>query len=98
MADPIAFEPEFDAVAATLRKICQDALPDLAPDTYLDELPNMDSLRVMHVIAMLEEQLGVEIDVAALDRLHQVHDIIKAVRTSQSAAASPERRYVRPPV
>jgi acyl carrier protein len=39
----------------------------------------MDSLRVLHVIAALEEQFGVQIDVAALDRLYRVRDVLDAV-------------------
>jgi len=79
MQDEIAF----DAVAAAVRKVCQDPLPDLAPDTYLDELPNMDSLRVLHVVAMMEEQFGIEIDVTALDNLRQVLDVLNAVRAAK---------------
>jgi acyl carrier protein len=88
MQDQIAF----DAVAATLRKVCQSPLPGLGPDTHLDELPGMDSLRVLHVVAMMEEQFGVEIDVTALERMYQVKDVLDAVRTakrgSDSAGAS----------
>jgi acyl carrier protein len=73
----------FGMVAATLRHVCQHPLPALSPDTYLDELPSMDSLRVLHVIAALEEQFGIEIDVAALDRLYHVQDIVDAVIESK---------------
>lgn len=73
----------FDAVAAIVRRICQNPLPGLAPDTYLDELPGMDSLRVLHIVAMMEEQFGVEIDVAALDRIYQVQDVLHAVRAAK---------------
>jgi acyl carrier protein len=69
----------FDMVAATFRHVCQHPLPELSPDTYLDELPGMDSLRVLHLIAAWEDQLGVDIDVAALDRLYQVRDVLDAV-------------------
>ena len=85
MQDQIAF----DAVAATVRKVCQQALPGLAPDTYLDELPGMDSLRVLHVVATVEEQFGVEIDVTALDRMRQMLDVLKAVRAAKPGPASP---------
>jgi acyl carrier protein len=84
MQDQIAF----DAIAAVVRKICQHPLPDLAPDTHLDELPGMDSLRVLHVVAMMEEQFGVEIDVTALDHMHQVQDVLRAVRAAQRVADS----------
>jgi acyl carrier protein len=74
----------FDAVAAALRSICQNPLPELTPETHLDELPGMDSLRVLHVVAMMEERFGVEIDVGALESLRQVQDILRAVATAQS--------------
>ena len=73
----------FDAVAAIVRRVCQHPLPELAPDTYLDKLPNMDSLRVLHVVAMMEEQFGVEIDVTALDSMRQVMDVLNAVRAGK---------------
>jgi acyl carrier protein len=86
MAVPAASEPEFEAVAAIFRKLCRHPLPDLTPETHLDELPGMDSLRVLQAIALMEEQFGVEIDVAALDRMYQVRDILRAVHASRNAA------------
>jgi acyl carrier protein len=79
MPDPRADEVAFAAVAAALRKLCLDPLPDLAPATRLDELPGMDSLRVLHVIAMMEERFGVEIDVTALGNVRYVRDILTAL-------------------
>ncbi len=88
MPDPLASDADFAALAAALRRLCQDPLADLAPDTRLDELPGMDSLRVLHVVAMMEEQFGVEIDVAALDGLHRAGDILVGVRAAREAAAN----------
>jgi acyl carrier protein len=79
-------DAEFTTVAAALRKLCQDPLPGLSAETYLDELPGMDSLRMLHAIASIEEQHGIEIDVAALDGMHQVQDVMNAVRAAQTAA------------
>lgn len=78
-------DAEFSTVATALRKLCEDPLPDLSPDTYLDELPGMDSLRMLHAIAAIEEQHGIEIDVAALDQMYRVQDIMNAVRAAQNA-------------
>jgi acyl carrier protein len=78
-------DTEFTTVAAALRKLCQDPLPGLSPDTYLDELPGMDSLRMLHAIASIEEHHGIEIDVAALDQMYRVQDIMNAVRAAQNA-------------
>jgi acyl carrier protein len=90
MLTPESSEADFAAVAVSLRKLCQDPLTDLTAETYLDELPGMDSLRVLHAIAMIEEQFGVEIDVAALDGMQQVGDIVQAVRVARNAAV-PDR-------
>ena len=79
-------DAEFATVAAALRKLCQDPLPELSPDTFLDELPGMDSLRMLHAIASIEEQHGIEIDVAALDQMYRVQDIMNAVRGARNAA------------
>jgi hypothetical protein len=78
-------DTEFATVAAALRKFCQNPLSRLSPHTYLDELPGMDSLRMLHAIALIEEQ-GIEVDVAALDRMYRVQDIINALRAAQNAA------------
>ena len=78
----------FDVVAAAVRKVCQHPLPDLAPDTYLDDFPGMDSLRVLHVVAAIEEQFGVEIDVTALDQMRQMLDVLNAVRAAKPGPAS----------
>jgi acyl carrier protein len=43
----------------------------------------MDSLRVLHVVAMMEEQFGVEIDVTTLDSMRQVMDVLNAVRAGK---------------
>jgi acyl carrier protein len=78
----------FDVVAAAVRKVCQHPLPELAPDTYLDDFPGMDSLRVLHVVAAIEEQFGVEIDVTALDQMRQMLDVVNAVRAAKPGSAS----------
>jgi acyl carrier protein len=78
----------FDAVAAAVRKVCQHPLPELAPDTYLDDFPGMDNLRVLHVVATIEEQFGVEINVTALDQMRQMLDVVNAVRAAKPGSAS----------
>ncbi|MEJ0019564.1 MAG: acyl carrier protein [Acetobacteraceae bacterium] len=86
MPDHPAQDAEFAIVAAALRSTCGAPLADLAPETHLDELPGMDSLRVLHAVAAIEETFAVEIDVAALDRLRTVGDIVTAVRAARNAA------------
>ncbi|MDR3534320.1 MAG: acyl carrier protein [Rhodopila sp.] len=80
MLQPFTPEAAFATIASVLRNLCKDPLPDLALDTRLDELPGMDSLKSLHALALMEEQFGVEIDVAVLDyHLEQVQDVVHAV-------------------
>jgi acyl carrier protein len=67
-----------------LRRICECESLVLTPATELEDIPGIDSLRLLGAVAHLEEYFSVEIDVAALDDLRRVRDILNAV-----AAASP---------
>jgi acyl carrier protein len=73
-------------VTAALRELCRLPLPNLSADTTLDELPDMDSLRVLHFIVLLEERFAVEIDVAGPDRMSSVRDLGCALGTAMRAA------------
>lgn len=59
---------------------------ELESDTPLEDIPGIDSLRLLQVVAHLEQHFRVEIDVVALDDLHLVRDIVNAIST-----ARPER-------
>ena len=43
------------------------------------EVPNIDSLRLLQAIALLEEQFSIEIEVVALERLQRVRDIVAII-------------------
>jgi acyl carrier protein len=73
----------FAALAAILRRLCQHPLPDLAPETLLLDIPDLDSIRLLEAVALLEEELRVEIDTAMLDGLECVGDILRAVATAR---------------
>jgi acyl carrier protein len=73
----------FTTLAAILRRLCQQPLPDLAPETLLLDIPDLDSIRVLETVALLEEELRVEIDTAMLDHLERVSDILGAVATAR---------------
>ncbi len=72
-------ETAFATLADLLRGLCEDPLPDLAPDTLLADIPGLDSIRLLEAVALLEEAFEVEIDTAALDGLRRVADILAAV-------------------
>lgn len=70
-----------------LRRICDDDRIELTIDMKLEDIPGIDSLRLLQVVAHLEEHFRVEIDVVALDDLCFVSDVLTAL-----AAARPEQR------
>jgi acyl carrier protein len=62
-----------------LCRVCERDAVALPQDLLLAELPNMDSLRLLQAIALLEETFSIEIDVVALERLHRVGDIVEII-------------------
>lgn len=87
MMQPLSGEATFVAIASVLRGLCKDPLPDLALETRLEDLPGMDSLKSLHALALMEEQFGVEIDVAVLDyHLERVADVVRAVDAARDKA------------
>jgi acyl carrier protein len=84
----VGLDPEaiFIELGKILRRVCAHEMPDLTPNTPLDEIPDIDSLRLLQAVAHLEEHFQVEIDVAALDDLSRVRDILNAL-----AVAAPAR-------
>jgi acyl carrier protein len=91
MPQPLSCQDAFTVIASILRTLCKDPLPDLTLDTSLNDLPGMDSLKALHAFALVEEQLGIEIDIAVLDHHpEQVRDIVHAAcnaRAQQSVEA-----------
>jgi len=62
-----------------LRRLCEQDRLDLAPETRLDTIPGLDSLRLLQSVAHLEDHFNVEIDAGALEELSVVADIVAAV-------------------
>jgi acyl carrier protein len=62
-----------------LRRICEHDEMELAADTLLDDIPGIDSLRLLQAVAHLEDHFHVEIDTAALADLRRVRDVLNAV-------------------
>ena len=61
---------------------------ELAGETRLDNIPDVDSLRLLHAVAHLEERFEVEIDTVALDDMRCVRDILNAVAAARPAGGS----------
>ncbi|TMJ57342.1 MAG: acyl carrier protein [Alphaproteobacteria bacterium] len=67
------------AVSDMLCRVCERAAVALPQDLPLADIQNIDSLRLLQAIALLEEQFSIEIDVVALERLHRVRDIVELI-------------------
>jgi acyl carrier protein len=73
-------------LARSLRRICEQSQPEVRADTRLDDLPGIDSLRLLQAVAYLEQHFRVEIDVVALDDLSSVQDILNAILQARPVA------------
>jgi acyl carrier protein len=62
-----------------LRRLCEHDDMELTADTWIDDIPGIDSLRLLQAVAHLEEHFHVEVDVAALTGLNRVQDILDAI-------------------
>ena len=67
------------ALISLLRILCQNETLVPAMDTPLETIPEIDSLILLQVVAHLEEQFLVEIDVVAIDSMEHVGDIVNAI-------------------
>ena len=67
------------AVSDMLCRVCQREAVALPQDLPLADVPNIDSLRLLQAIALLEEQFSIEIDIVALERLHRVRDVVELI-------------------
>lgn len=68
-------EPEFaEAIAAEL----QEEPADVTMDTKLTDLAGWDSLSMLGVVAMIDQEYGVIIEVEKLERFKVVRDIFSA--------------------
>lgn len=85
--------------AAVRHYILCTHLPGEAPDALRDDTPLqtsgiLDSLATVGLIAFVEEQFGVELDVSdtSVERFDTVADIAATVARKQEVAHSPMRR------
>jgi acyl carrier protein len=62
-----------------LRQVAENQHIDITTDTLLDDIPGLDSLLLLQVVARLEEHFHVEVDVVALDGLRFVGDVVNAI-------------------
>ena len=74
---------DFTLLAGLLRRLCEQPLPDLAPDTALVEIDGLYSIRLLEAVALLEEALGVEFPTQALDGLETVADLLRLMAAAR---------------
>jgi acyl carrier protein len=67
------------AVSDMRCRVCERTTVALPQDLPLADVPNIDSLRLLQAIALLEEQFSIEIEVVALERLHQIRDVVEII-------------------
>jgi acyl carrier protein len=81
--------PQPDAILVELTRllsrICEHEQTHLSGSTLLEDVPGIDSLRLLQAVASLEEHFGVEIDVVALEDLTRVQDILDAISNARPA-------------
>jgi acyl carrier protein len=73
----------FAELERLLHRICEYEQFVLAMDTRLDDIPGIDSLRLLEAVAHLEEHFHVEVDVELLNYLFRAGDIVDAVARAQ---------------
>ena len=75
--------PRSDIVLAELTRlltrICEHDQSGLSQSVKIEDIPGIDSLRVLQAIAHLEEEFQVEVEIEALGRLIVVRDILDAI-------------------
>jgi len=79
MTDHVPPRAILDVLARLLGRLCEQDDPSLSPDMLLEDIPGIDSLRLLQAVALLEEHFQVEIDVVALNDLYRVQDILDAI-------------------
>ena len=62
---------------AILREVCQQGSLLASLDKRLDEIADLDSLKLMEAVALSEERFSVEVDTGGLDKLATVGDIVR---------------------
>jgi acyl carrier protein len=71
-----------------LRQVCALGEINLSPGESLDAIEGLDSLRLLQVVAHLEEHFQVEVDIEALNDLTRVGDVLAAISGARRVDAS----------
>jgi acyl carrier protein len=66
-------------LGATVRRLATQPALEVTEATALAEIENLDSLRILEAIALVEAEFGVEIDTAGLDTFETAGDVVRAI-------------------
>jgi acyl carrier protein len=73
------------ALPGLLLRLCKQSQPGLTRETSLEDVAGLDSMRILQVVALLEEHFHVEVDEVALHDLHTLGDIVDAITSGRPA-------------
>jgi acyl carrier protein len=85
--DPPPAETSLLVLARLLGRICEQDGLIISPATFLDDIPGVDSLRILQAVALMEDHFQVEIDVITLNDCLRVRDILGAIAKARPMAA-----------
>lgn len=68
------------ATVAILGEVCGRPGFAAALDARLDEIIDLDSLRIIEAVALLEEEFGVEVQTDGLEGLATIGDIVRLLQ------------------
>ena len=78
-------DPLLAALAGMMPGITGMATGELRAETLLEEVPGLDSLRLMELLATAENRFGLELDPADLEDLLRLGDIVTALKRATRA-------------
>jgi acyl carrier protein len=82
MADPLA------EIREIVRGLLREGDTDIAPETRFDEIRGWDSMDVVTLVVEVECRFDVLFELAEIDRLWTVGDLIEMIEAKQALAAA----------
>jgi acyl carrier protein len=75
-------------ITAIVRDVIQDGDVDLSPTTRFDDLANWDSMDLVTVVVEVECRFGLQFELAEIDRLVTVGDLLNMIAAKQARLAA----------
>jgi acyl carrier protein len=74
----VSYEQILEVVRKSLHELTGVPLEEISPDTRREDVELWDSLNQINLIAMLEERLKIRFDIADVESVQGVDDLVKA--------------------